>query len=585
MKNLVKSQYRMFFSNGRLFLAFAASLIIPFVQLGYHFSRCGQNTMFYLQKCQESCQWIMLTNLFISFEYIYRMKNSGISEVLCVLKNGMVKTYGIAVSVLLSLVFVQGIPFFAYPVISALQSGKFAALIFHIFLAVALNVILLGFACVSLGAFTALLCRRTAAYSLMSVILFLALPASELLPGILYDQYGIDLWKIWGIFSGLLPPAQGWSVDYQYGIPLEKYRWCLLLLWFFLLLGLYFFHLVKGKKRRGLLLGGTVALIAAFCIRGYWFQGSHLDLTACPTGTIRADQQYYNTHSSQEKDAGFKVTAYEMDISIHQELKSQLRVYLENESSTNELQFTLYHSFEIDKIRDDRNVSLPFERSGDYFSVTCEEFPDYLDISYKGSSNLFYSNHQGVCLPGSFPYFPWAGYKKIHYLSPEPQDNLAQFVFRDGNCSSRFSVTIEGGKNIVTNLPKNAEGVYEGESSSFTIMGGFLEECEQGGYSFVKCTSCPEDRVLNEKYLSILQAELDFRKEANEKIDLKKFKFFQMPEAMSNRSYFTGLAVLENHIFLMPGGDPSADAEELLFQIRNGPILDINEYEKHWGLQ
>lgn len=296
------------------------------------------------------------------------------------------------------------------------------------------------------------------------------------------------------------------------------------------------------------------------------------------------DQLFYRKHHYVESEAPFEITAYDMSFKIGRGLTSQLRMHLQSDENPGELQFTLYHAFDIEKIEDENHVSLPFERDGDYFTVTCQEFPEYLDVSYQGSSNLFYSNYQAACLPGCFPYYPWAGFKKINFLSPDPEDHLIQSIPRESSNIAHFSVTVKGGRNIMTNLPEVSEGMYEGDSASFTMMGGFLEEWNQDGYSLAKCSSYPEDRGLNTEYLDALQAELDSLTGADERIDLKKYMLFEMPLAMSGRSYFSSVIVLENHIFLF-GGDPVSDAEELLFQIRNGPILDINEMFEHRGLQ
>lgn len=584
MKTIVKSHYKMFFANLKLLLIFALSLLIPVFLLGFHFSRCGHNPLFYLQICQESCQWILLVDMFLSYEYIYSIKRSGMSDVLRVLKNGTVKAYGVAILVLLSIVLAQGLPFFVFPVVSALKAGMLPVMISQIFQAVVLNVILLGFASVSFGAFTALLCKRTVAYCLMFVVFFMALPASELFPGALYSRYKINIYKFREFFSCLLPSAQGWTVDYQYGIPLEAYRWCLLLLWFLVPLCLFFFRLVQGEKRKRLLTGGAAVLAAVLCFPGFLFAGSHLDTTSNPDSTIRADQAYYRKHHYVESEAPFEITAYDMSFKIGRGLTSQLRMYLQSDENPGELQFTLYHAFDIEKIEDENHVSLPFERDGDYFTVTCQKFPQYLDVSYQGSCNLFYSNYQATCLPGCFPYYPWAGFKKIHFLSPDPEDHLIQFIPRESSNIAHFFVTVKGGRNIMTNLPEISDGVYEGDSASFTMMGGFLEEWNQDGYSLAKCSSYPEGYGLTTEYFDELQAELDVLTGDGEKIDLKEYKLFEMPETMINRSYFTGVIAMENHIFLLDV-DPSRNAEELLFQIRNGPILDINEMFEHRGLQ
>lgn len=585
MKKLVKSHYKMFFLQGRLLLTFSVSLLIFAITLGYQFSRCAQNPLFYLQKSQEACQLILLVDLFLSFEYIYSMRNSGLWETLQVSKKGQQKSFGAAVLVLLTLVLAQSVLFFVFPVLSALKAGMLSTMAAHITLTVLLNVFLLGFAAVSVGFLLGLISRRVIAYSLIAVLLFLAVSASDLLPGILYDRYKVDLWTLRGIFSGLLPSAQGWTVDYQYGVPIEAYRWCLSLFWILLFFGLGFSYLFQGKRWRRLVLWGVTAATTVFCLAGYWAQGSQVNLTDGPAGIFRGDPQYYRTHMYQEQDADFEISAYEMDLKIGRELDSHIRIHLQGEKEQSELQFTLYHLFEIERIENESQTPLSFQRDGDYFTVTCEELPEYLDITYKGYSNVFYSSHQGVCLPGSFPYYPWAGYRRIHYCSPNPEDDVAQYIFRENERPAHFSVNIQGGRNIVTNLSKSAEGTFQGDSKSLTVMGGFMERREQNGYSFVVCTSCPQDRILNVEYIDALQTELNVLTDGDEKIDLQSYNIFQLPEAMGNRSYGISAGLMGDHIFLNAAGNPQLDAADLLFQKKNGPILDTKELKLSRGMR
>lgn len=55
-----------------------------------------------------------------------------------------------------------------------------------------------------------------------------------------------------------------------------------------------------------------------------------------------------------------------------------------------------------------------FVQDGDYFTVYyTEEYFETLTIRYIGYIPRFYSNRQGIMLPGFFPYFPQAGQHRV----------------------------------------------------------------------------------------------------------------------------------------------------------------------------
>ena len=56
-----------------------------------------------------------------------------------------------------------------------------------------------------------------------------------------------------------------------------------------------------------------------------------------------------------------------------------------------------------------------------------------MTVEYGGSSSMFYSGSQGVCLPGCFPYYPWAGYRKVFYAEPDDgSEGCLSFIPADG---------------------------------------------------------------------------------------------------------------------------------------------------------
>ena len=117
--------------------------------------------------------------------------------------------------------------------------------------------------------------------------------------------------------------------------------------------------------------------------------------------------------------------------------------------------FTLYHGYQVAKVTDETGDALPFTREGDYLTVTPQGELSSLTVEYAGSSPMFYSGSQGVCLPGCFPYYPWAGYRKIFYGEPGDETRLLAFIPRTDLPESEFAVKVTGGKNVQVSLPGN----------------------------------------------------------------------------------------------------------------------------------
>ena len=116
------------------------------------------------------------------------------------------------------------------------------------------------------------------------------------------------------------------------------------------------------------------------------------------------------------------------------------------------------------KVTDETGDALPFTREGDYLTVTPQGELSSLTVEYAGSSPMFYSGSQGVCLPGCFPYYPWAGYRKIFYGEPGDETRLLAFIPRTDLPESEFAVKVTGGKNRRP-ASQRVDGTYQGTAN------------------------------------------------------------------------------------------------------------------------
>ena len=442
----------------------------------------------------------------------------------------------------------------------------------------ALNTLAAGALAVLTGGLLALCCERLPAYGLLALLGFWMLPVSDLVPGILNDSYHINIWPAKALFSWVLPPNTIWSIDYQYGISCEAWRWDLVGLWLFLVLTALVWRLLRGKGRR---IAGSVCLAcSAGCLVLFAQGDSLIDLTLSPTSVFRADAAYYFQNSPREEEPSFRVASYQMDLRIRRGLLGKVTMKLEG-PLLSQYPFTLYHGYQVAKVTDETGDALPFTREGDYLTVTPQGELSSLTVEYAGSSPMFYSGSQGVCLPGCFPYYPWAGYRKIFYAEPDDGIGLSSFIPRTDLPQSDFTVTVTGGKNLQASLPE-VDGTYQGTANGFSLMGGLLESEESGPYRLVTSPLAPPWCQVTEEWLDQLQAAItqeEKKRGLSPAIQLSDYVLFQNNETLLNRAGY-GLAIgFSDHMFLQMGWKAEDLAEKIVAQYYDPVLLSAEEVQ------
>lgn len=577
---MLRTSWRNFLRTKRIFfpaLAAAAGLTGYILYQGMQFG-LHENVLGFAGELQQTCAPLFLLELYLSYEFLHAVRHSGLEEAVSAIPQGKPRLYAVPLAVLLCLAVV----FFLVVETACALLGLVAqapGMYFSHTLAVnALNTLAAGALAVLTGGLLALCCERLPAYGLLALLGFWMLPVSDLVPGILNDSYHINIWPAKALFSWVLPPNTTWSIDYQYGISCEAWRWDLVGLWLFLVLTALVWRLLRGKGRR---IAGSVCLAcSAGCLVLFAQGDSLIDLTLSPTSVFRADAAYYFQNSPREEEPSFQVDSYQMDLRIRRGLLGKVTMELEG-PPLSQYPFTLYHGYRVAKVTDETGDALPFTQEGDYLTVTPQGELPSLTVEYAGSSPMFYSGSQGVCLPGCFPYYPWAGYRKIFYAEPDDGIGLSSFIPRTDLPESDFTVTVTGGKDLQASLPE-VDGTYQGTANGFSLMGGLLESEESGPYRLVTSPLAPPWCQVTEEWLDQLQAAITQEEEKRgvaPAIQLSDYVLFQNNETLLNRAGY-GLAIgFSDHMFLQMGWKAEDLAEKIVAQYYDPVLLSAEEVQ------
>lgn len=551
---LFKKNLRIFLRSKHIFIVALlgfAGLIFYLSYKAYTFTM-NWDVILYLSSTQKCCLLFFILDLYVSYEYIYCAKASGIEECAAAHKRGKLRLYSSLFCVLMLLPLLVFLVMTLFNFCLAFFGGQISDLSYyaHIVLVNFLNTFLLGTLATLLGGCLALRLRRVGAYSFMALIIFIVSPVSDMIPGVATDSYGVNLWPLKRVFSKILPPNLTWVIDTQYGISNETLRWNLMLFWIFLFLAAVILA-ITGKRAKKRILATVLAIIlAGMNLYGYLLGGSEITIGPYPDSISRLDKEYYREHEQKEKPAAFTVAGYEMDFSIYRELEGEVKMVIGTPSVNHTYDFTLYRGYQISGVTGPGGQALAYVRDGDYFTVSSKTPLSTITVRYKGHSPSLYSNNQAVLLPGCFPYYPMAGF---HRLSRESHGYLP---FTNGFRSS-FAVHVNSIREVFSNLPKSGgqKNVFSGESDTVSLLGGFLTEKNIDGYEICNMSVGGWGfEPLNAVYLTKLQekiTELEKKQNSQKHLDLKDYKLFQASTEFVNFAEYGDAVIVGDHIFIM----------------------------------
>lgn len=578
--NIFKKKLTIFYRTKHIFIVTILTILGVIAKNIYEIFMYNihHDAMYYFDEAQACSFPLFIIGLYISYEYIYKLKNSNIEECLSTNKNGVLKLYGTGFLVL-----------FIYPIINFLISAIFCTSVsihkgitdfsfyHHIFMVSLLNFFLLSLLSVLIGGTIALRLKRIPAYSIIALIIFIISPISDMIPGLASDAYNKNFWPYKWVFSKILPPNLSWFNDNIYGVSNETLRWNLMLFWILLFTAIIVSTLLKRKGKVRPVAIVLILTLAFGNLYGYFLGGSERNLSLSPDSMSEIEYRYYRDIAKQKEEKPlFTISEYNIDFNIKRELTAKAELTLNNPNNIKDYKFTLYRGYKIQSITDKNKNNLNYNLDGDYFTIKADKPIKKVIIHYKGHSPIFYSNSQATCLPGSFPYYPMPGFFKLNNTHYKEKDALviAQgYIPIINDFKSNYKVTVNSSKPIYSNIKKveGKKNTFSGNSQSLTLLSGFIKDNSTSKYS--KCTSVvfPEectDDVLS-KINNITQK---FEKENynTSNFNLKNKKFFRVASALHFANY-NFVIDLGDHM-LTQGINPNAVDNQLAKEVLEGKV-------------
>lgn len=290
--------------------------------------------------------------------------------------------------------------------------GHVGAAFFQILVHLILNLAILPTVGILFGAVLACGAKRGLAYIIIAVVTLLSTPLVGAWCVTIYKATGFSASVLTRLFPFMTPSIMLISPDLAYGYSLRPYRIFAYAVWILVLCAVLFFYISKerGKKKR--LFSAVVCLVAGMCLLPFVFR-SNSDIIYDDMNSEGAGREisYYERNNITSPDAcpEFKITSYDMELKLSNVLHAEVKASV-SPSNLDIYGFTLYHGYKVKEVKDESGRELKFKQTGDWIEVESAGETSSLTFSYDGYSNTHYSNGQGAALPGTFAYYPRAGY-------------------------------------------------------------------------------------------------------------------------------------------------------------------------------
>ena len=581
MKRISLLLFKEFKKNTVLIIAYIIYLLLALVvtAYGFIFMLDGRSSTFFL----DGVQLILLASLLhfvfyslVSYEFCRSDCAVGFDECACAMEAGKSRLLAGKLLVLISLtlpILVLNIITTAVGTVIAHAGMAFFQVLLHILL----NLLILPAVGVLFGAVLAYGAKRGIAYIIIAVVTLLSTPLAGDWCVTIYKATGFSASVLTRLFPFMTPSTMLTSSNLAYGYSLRPYRIFAYAVWILVLCAVLFFYISKerGKKKR--LFSAVVCLVAGLCLLPFVFR-SNSDIIYDDMNSEGAGREisYYERNKITPPDAcpEFKITSYDMELKLSNVLHAEVKVSV-SPSNLDIYGFTLYHGYKVKEVKDESGRALKFEQTGDWIEVESAGETSSLTFSYSGYSNTHYSNGQGAALPGTFAYYPRAGYVVC------ADDNGYEYLTLDE--PTQFDVKIKNRKKFFTNLDRTGKNTFSGKTTGLTIVGGFYKEDKIGDTNLVYTSV---DRDVNEikKVFSNLMQTYDR--------SFNTIMVAELREGKSMRDYgdtlvFTGVSLkgIEMDYFLSQVPESRGDfgLQAYIFEYMRGTFEEYAEGDKSIG--
>ncbi len=330
----------------------------------------------------------------------------------------------------------------------------------------------------------------------------------------LYMTTGVNLDSVFRFFQ-FEQPNDTWVADDLYMLPVENYRFLLVAAWIVCCEAVLCRQYFKKKPVRMI---STLAcgVLCVSLVLQIWSTDSYVNYDL-NSGAAGKAVEFEDDELPEEKAADFSVEECSMELHIADELEADVDLILGDRDSTDGTYcFSLYRGYVLTSVTDGAGTALAYDRESDYITVYAAEDISEIHMSYHGSSTTFYSNSQGVMLPGYFAWYPQPGFRQV-YLN-QIVDGFQYSGFNTGEeglQETGYEICVDYDREVYSNLETNGE-IFCGTTAVPTLVGGVAaeEDREDGHYIYPALTdvsgiSLESIQASAEDYFEMLGLESD----------------------------------------------------------------------------
>ena len=565
-----------------LFLSVALVILCFYIQLRYNYTADTLRLLVF------PVILFVVFFIYISYELTVKLHDHNMTEYLQTYGRGLWKTYAAILLCLLTLIMIPALILSAFTIfLYFFIDARYIPFLLHLLKLSLLYFILAFFAGGMLGTAMAAVfkARRLAVYSLTLLFLFLntAAPMSVFrVPYLLFNAYGVEkiLYDVKD-FVTIVPLELGSSFEVVplYGFPMEPHRWLLAFFWLLFPLTLIYYEcLTVGKKKKAIL--AVSSLLVVLTVGLFSWRGSTLIMDMRTTSFVLGDYMHYTemNHSPvalPDNPKEFSITEYKMVLTVSNQLHAAVELTIDALNLEN-YDFTLYHGYRLKSVSSADGQPVPFEREGDYITVSPPSGARRLLFQYAGRSPKYFANRQAIALPGYFAYYPKAGRQEIW-----SQANNS-YVIDLPSTDSEYTVTIYSNLPVYSNLPgvPGNHNSFQGKSNGLTLLAGMYSRVADNLYA----EPMREDALVSKNALIKAVREAEARiVEACERLQrspapflIGDKKIFQVPRAFSLNSQTERAVVMNDHITttgIYDGADFAMEIMQAHFSQQVGTIF------------
>lgn len=439
---------------------------------------------------------------FLSFEMSYKLRRYKLDECMDTVTHAKRKIFLAQGIVFAVVIFAFFIVFNIWWLISFIKYRNFNCWHGKFIIQTVLNMLLSHFflpcCAAAMGMSASLLFHRINGCLGLVLFTLLGSPLSNYLGEMFYSfsrDVSINIFPFLRLFD-VFPPSLNYAPIFAFGQSVLPYRWLTVLFWF--MLSLFVISLKTGERNRRFRAAPAVFALFAFAF---------LVVSQIPASRVAvgrddpqysmecADEDYYDEaygFYSDDYDADgtnkewarfekeFDVIDYDLEIKVGNNLHVRAVITVDK-PNLEKYDFTLYHGYKISSVRDGGGNKLRFEQNGDYFTVLNpgRKNLDKIVLKYSGFSTQYYSNLQGLFLPGYFPYYPHSGSLPVYNMK---QREVYRFVLDE---PIRFKVKVNSNQTVYCGLEQTGKNEFEGKTTGLTLVSGLYDCYEKDGVRMV----------------------------------------------------------------------------------------------------